>query len=73
MVSKKALDVVEENLHAEIRQAFYEITALRKDLNRIGAEVQKLLLIPGLHEVPEVPEKVTVVPKVPAHYKLRPK
>lgn len=46
-----------------------EATALRADLDRIGAEVQKLLLIPGLQEVSEVPAKT--IPAVPAHYELK--
>ena len=55
-----------ELLEASMRAS---LAGLQRDLNRIGAEVQKILLIPGLQEVAEVPPQT--IPGKPAHYELK--
>lgn len=64
-----------ERIHTEFQDHVYAAGKypgadnVRADLNRIGAEVQKLLLIPGLQEVAEVPART--IPGTPARYELK--
>lgn len=70
----EALEKVIPSMPIHMSDAAYagvqeQLNKLRADLNRIGAQVQMLILIPGLQEVEEVPEKI--IPAKPAHYELK--
>lgn len=58
---------------AQIKQLTSIIARIESQVSRHQNELQKLLLIPQLVEVPAVPEKVTVIPAVPARYELKSK